>query len=104
MLTLSNLLSLLLLLLFCWYWWKARAVQERAFQAAKSHCEQMQVQLLDDSVFLSGFKLTRDASGMLRVQRTYSFEFTATGDSRYPGKVRMVGAKLAAIELAPHRI
>jgi len=103
MLSLSNLLSLLLLSLFCWYWWKARAVQERAFQAAKSHCERLQVQLLDDSVFLSGIKLVRDQRGMLRVQRTYGFEFTATGDNRYRGSIRMVGDRPGAIELAPHR-
>lgn len=86
------------------FWWQSQAVREIALQATRNHCAGMGVQLLDDSVVLRGFWLKRDAAGSLRVRRSYSFEFTSTGDERYHGGAVMLGARVETIQLAPHRL
>lgn len=87
-----------------WYWWRAHAVKEIALEAARSHCREMQVQLLDDTVVLRGFWFRRDAGGSLRLSRRYQFEFTATGDDRYHGYVLLQGIRVETVRLDTHRI
>lgn len=93
-----------LLLLGGYYLWRGQAVKEVALRAAREHCREMDVQLLDDSVVLRGLWCKRDAGGSLRLWRRYQFEFTATGDDRYQGRVLMLGARLEAVRLDTHRI
>lgn len=93
-----------LLVLGVYYWWRAHAVKEIALRAAREHCREMDVQLLDDSVVLRGLWAKRDAGGSLRLWRRYQFEFTATGDDRYQGRVLLLGARLEAVRLDTHRI
>lgn len=102
--TLTELSWIFLFGFAAWYWWKARAVKEVALRAAKQHCRQMDVMLLDEAVFLRGLWLKRDPQGRIRVWRRFLFEFSTTGEHRYTGRVIMLGWTVESIQLDPHRI
>jgi len=86
-----------------WYWWRALGTKERALSAARQACERADVLLLDQSVYLSGIGLQRDEHGRLKLRRRYTFEFTATGEGRYRGRIELVGQTPHSVEFEPHR-
>lgn len=97
-------LTLLFLIGFgAWYWWRGLAIKEMALRTARSACERADVDLLDQSVCLSGLGLKRDEQGRLRLRRTFSFDFTATGEGRYKGQVVLLGQRTESVEFEPHR-
>jgi len=104
MIELTDLFWLLALAGVGGYWWQSHAVKDMALQIVRKHCADFGVQLLDETVVLRGLWLRRGEGGGLRWWRSYLFEFTATGDDRYPGSVEMLGRRLLALELAPHRL
>ncbi|GAA5216319.1 DUF3301 domain-containing protein [Corallincola platygyrae] len=101
---LSSFFWLILLMLFAGYWWRSRAVKELALKAARAHCEQMNVQLLDYTAYQQKLRIRRGKDGKLHFLRIFQFEFSSMGEDRYIGRVEMLGNKLQHIELAPHRI
>lgn len=101
--TLGNLFWLFLAGFAAWYWWRAKAIKDFVLQAARRYCKTMDVELLDDAVYLRGLWFKRDNHGRLRVWRRFLFDFTATGDERYTGRVIMLGSKILHMELEPHR-
>lgn len=86
-----------------WYWWRALETKELALKAARRACERADVDLLDQSVCLSGLGVQRDRQGQLRLRRTFSFDFTATGESRYRGQVVLLGQRSESVVFEPHR-
>lgn len=104
MIELTDLFWLLGLAVIARYWWLAHAVKELALQATRKHCADLGVQLLDETVVLRGWWLRRDERGRVHGWRSFLFEFTATGDDRYPGSIEMLGKRVIAIQLAPHRL
>ena len=104
MIELSDLFWLLALAAVAAYWWNAHAVKEMALQSTRRRCAELDVQLLDETVVLSGLWLRRGDDGAVHWWRSYLFEFTSTGDDRYPGSVEMLGRRVIALQLAPHRL
>lgn len=104
MFELSDIALLLLFASAAYWWWRGYAMKEVALRAARMHCRSFDVQLLDESVVLRGLWLKRDAGGNPRVRRSYTFEFTSTGDERYHGCIVMLGAAVETIQLEPHRL
>ena len=100
---LTDIALIMLLAAGAYWWWRGYAVKEVALRAAREHCRSFDVQLLDESVVMRGLWLKRDASGTLRVRRSFTFEFTSTGDERYHGDVVMLGPRLEMVQLEPHR-
>lgn len=100
----QDLFIILALVLAGLFWWHDRGIKQRAFLYAKRKCDQIDVQLLDQNVRLSGLAITRKASGALAIKRTFSFEFTVTGEHRYSGKLTMVGNQLESLETDAHQI
>lgn len=86
------------------FWWNTLGVKPLALRAAQRHCEEMGVQLLDESIVFQRARLKRDRQGGLRVLRSFGFEFSTTGDARYRGRVELLGQRLLQVELEPHRI
>jgi len=60
--------------------------------------------MLDDYVAFKRLGWQRDRAGRLKITRTYSFEFTSTGDERYNGQVTMLGTAVDSFYLEPYRI
>ncbi len=102
-----NLFHLGLLLLgfaYASYFYSALRVREFALIAARRHCNDMKVQLLDQSVSANKIWLKRDGDGQLHVWRNYQFEFTSTGGERYFGNVITLGKQVIHIQLEAHRL
>jgi hypothetical protein len=69
---------------------------------ARAKCDELDIQLLDQTVVLRGFRLRRGTSqGFLLVTR-YSFEFSSTGERRYQGVMEFAGRKMIFCEIDPH--
>lgn len=101
--TLSTLFWLFAFGFVVWYWWRAKAIKDSVLGAAKNYCKKMDVMLLDDAVYLRGLWFKRDHNGRIRVWRRFLFDFTATGEERYTGRVIMLGQRIEHMELEPHR-
>ncbi len=86
-----------------YYWWSASGIREIALAATKFHCQNMDVQLLDECIVLNRLWFKRDEMRKIRVWRSYRFEFTSTGDSRYHGRIILLGSKILSIQLDPYR-
>lgn len=101
---LKDIILIILLVLFCWYWFDSQKIREIAFNAVKERCLLNEVQLIDSYVALNSFRLKRDESGKIGISRSFSFEFTSTGLERYNGTVLMSGARVLSIVMEPYRI
>ena len=96
---LSNLLWLAPVGLVFHYWWQSGNFKGRARDLAYKHCQELQLQLLDQSMVITGYWPTKNAYANFVMQRTYQFEFTSTGKRRYQGIIVLVGMQLNTIEL-----
>jgi hypothetical protein len=103
MFSLNHLILIGLVVLGVAYWWRSMGAREVALKAARRHCEQHALQLLDDSVVLRGIWLERDRNARLSVRRSYRFEFSATGAERYQGRIVTLGDRVQSVQLSPHR-
>jgi len=84
-------------------WLDSVRVRERALHAGRSACERYRVQFLDDTVAFARLRLARDEEGQLKIARTYTFEFSETGNNRRQGAIVMLGHELADLHLEPYR-
>ena len=100
----TTLLLLLLAGLFGGYWWQSGVYKGRARELATAHCQQLGLQLLDQSMVIVGFWPVRSASGRIEFRRRYQFEFSSIGDRRYQGKLVLVGMQLHSIALEPYKL
>lgn len=104
MFSLVNLLYLVLVGLGALYWWQSGLFKGRARQLAMEHCRQLDLQLLDQSMVITGFWPIRNSRGNLDFRRTYQFEFSSTGDRRYRGELILEGMALKSIDLEAYKI
>jgi hypothetical protein len=85
-------------------WADSLRARERAVQAGRSACERYQLQFLDDTVSFARMRLARDEEGQLKISRTYTFEFSDTGNNRRHGAIVMLGSEVADMHLEPYRM
>ena len=77
-----------------WLWLDSIKVREAAVAAAREACAVEGLMLLDDTVAIAGLKPVRDTDGRIRLQRSYEFEFSDTGDNRRKGSVVLLGRRV----------
>ena len=82
------------LVLLGWFWLDSLKVREAAVKAARAACDSDGVMLLDDTVAIAAIKPARDDQGHLKLQRTYDFEYSDTGDNRRKGSVVLLGQRV----------
>lgn len=104
MFSLVNLLWLALAGVLAIYWWQSGLYKGRARDLATAHCQQLGLQLLDQSMVIIGFWPMRSRAGSMVFRRSYQFEFSSTGDRRYQGKLVLEGTALKTIELEAYRL
>jgi hypothetical protein len=75
-------------------WLDSIKVREAAVAAAREACLAEGLMLLDDTVAITGVKPARNAEGRIRLQRSYDFEFSDTGDNRRKGSVVLLGRRV----------
>jgi len=85
-------------------WLDSLRARERALQAGRAACERYALQFLDDTVSFTRIRLGRDQDGQLRIARTYTFEFSDTGNNRRHGAIVMLGGELQDLQLEPYRV
>ena len=85
-------------------WLDSLRARERALRAGRAACERHALQFLDDTVSFARARLQRDEEGQLRIARTYTFEFSDTGNNRRHGAIVMLGGELADLQLEPYRL
>ena len=96
--------AIVLIVAGAWFWVDSLRARERALVAGRRACERYGVQLLDETVQFAKLRLARDEEGRLRLQRSYSFEFSDTGNNRRHGAIVMLGAELQDMQFEPYRI
>jgi len=104
MFSLANLLWLVLFGTAGLYLWRSGQFKGRARSLALNHCKQLELQLLDDSMVITGLWPVRSVAGSLVFRRTYRFEFASIGDRRYQGEIVMIGMQLVHIELETYKL
>jgi len=76
----------------------------RAREMASRYCQQLNLQLLDYSMVITGYWPVRNSTGNLVIRRTYQFEFTSTGERRYQGIIVLFGSQIKSIDLEAYII
>ena len=96
--------AIVLLAAGIFFWLDSLRARERALTAGRAACERYELQFLDDTVSVTRVRLGRDDEGQLRIARTYTFEFSDTGNNRRHGAIVMLGGELRDLQLEPSRI
>src|SRR5687768_635904 len=85
-------------------WVDSLRARERALEAGRAACRRHDLQFLDDTVSFTRVRLARDEEGQLKIRRTYTFEFSDTGNNRRHGAIVMLGGELQDLQLEPFRM
>jgi hypothetical protein len=85
-------------------WTDSLRARERAVRAGRSACERYELQFLDDTVSFARMRLARNDQGELRIARTYTFEFSDTGNNRRQGAIVMLGGEVQDLHLEPYPV
>jgi hypothetical protein len=96
--------AIILLIGGIFLWLDSLRVRERALKAGRAACQRYELQLLDETVSFARLRLGRDEDGQLKLARTYTFEFSDTGNNRRHGAIVMLGGELQDLQLEPFRI
>ena len=81
------------------FWLTSLKVREAAVRAARIACDSENLLLLDDTVAIRAIKLARNDEGHVRIQRTYDFEYSDTGDNRRKGSVVLIGSRVVVFNV-----
>lgn len=95
----TDLLVLLLFAATAWLWFDSLKARETAVAAARAACDSENLLLLDDTVAIVRIRLQRGRDGVLRIARSYAFEYSDTGNDRSVGRIVMHGHRVRVIEL-----
>ena len=82
-----------------WMWFDILKAREAAIRQVKTTCALEQLMLLDDTVAVSGMRFARDDEGRLKLQRSYDFEYTDTGNNRRKGSVVLLGHRVIMLNV-----
>ena len=85
-------------------WADSLRARERAVRAGRNACSRYSLQFLDDTVSFARMRLARDGEGRLKIARTYTFEFSDTGNNRRDGAIVMLGGDVQDLRLDPYRL
>jgi len=85
-------------------WADSLRARERAVRAGRDACARYGLQFLDDTVSFARLRLGRDSDGRVKIARTYTFEFSDTGNNRRDGAIVMLGGELQDLHLEPYRL
>ena len=85
-------------------WADSLRARERAVRAGRDACSRYGVQFLDETVSFARLRLARDSDGHVKIARTYTFEFSDTGNNRRDGAIVMLGGELQDLRLEPYRM
>ena len=85
-------------------WADSLRARERAVRAGRDACGRYGLQFLDETVSFTRMRLARDNEGHVKIARTYTFEFSDTGNNRRDGAIVMLGGELQDLQLEPYQL
>lgn len=91
--------SIIILCALAWLWFDSLQARAIGLRMARSACAADNLQLLDDTVAITGLTLARNDDGQLQLRRTYDFDFSDTGDNRRRGSVVLLGQKVVLVNV-----
>lgn len=68
---------------------------------AREACLAEGLLFLDDTVAIASLGYARDDSGHIKLKRSYTFEFSDTGNNRRTGSVVMLGRRVVLFNVGP---
>jgi len=95
----ETMICVILLLAALYAWQNALRARDLARALGHDLCAKAGVQLLDQSVSLSGVGFARNADGRLRLRRNYAFEISLDGRDRHRGGLQMLDGRLLSWSL-----
>jgi hypothetical protein len=96
--------AILAILAGIFFWTDSLRARERAVAAGRAACKRYDLLFLDDTVAFKRLRLSRNEDGELRIARTYTFEFSDTGNNRRQGAIVMLGARVMDLHLEPYPV
>jgi hypothetical protein len=99
-----EILALLAIALAGWILYEALRAREAAIRVTRDACKQQGLQLLDDTVQGVRLRFARDGEGVVRVRRSFVFDFSEDGVNRRAGSVVMLGGEVESMQLEPYRL
>ena len=90
----NSILVLIVLATVVWLWQLNLRYRELAIRLVKNVCTEMNLQLLDQTVALARFSLSRDTDGRIAGVRRYCFEVSSNGADRFSGSIILHGVRL----------
>ena len=96
--------AIILVIAGVFLWLDSLRARERAVQAGRAACKRYDLQFLDETVSFTRLRLARGEDGNLKIKRTYTFEFSDTGNNRRHGAIVMLGGELQEVQLEPFRM
>jgi hypothetical protein len=97
-------ITLFLLGALVWLWFDSMRARERALVLGKRTCERDGLIFLDETVECVSLGFARNEEGRMALRRTYSFEFSDTGNNRRNGSVVMLGGEVESLYTEPYLI
>ena len=94
----NSLFLLAVLAVIVWLWYDALRYREFTIQQCRKICNEMEFQLLDQTVALASLSLRRDPDNRLRLLRRYNFEISPDGTGRNNGYIVISGYRIVHIE------
>lgn len=96
--------TLFILAALVWLWFDSMRARERALASGKRACERDGLMFLDETVECVALGFARDGDGRMALRRTYSFEFSDTGNNRRNGSIVMLGGEVESLYTEPYLI
>ena len=78
-------------------WYEIFKTRERVIIHCQRVCKEARLQMLDQTVSVSAFRLAINRGIIPDLVRTYRFEYSISGDERLPGYVDMVNNRISSV-------
>jgi len=82
-----------------WLWWDSARAREQTLRRCQRLCNELNVQLLDQTAGLVRLSLGRGLAGHVQLRRRYGFEYSIDGADRWRGTATLLGQHIEGIHL-----
>ncbi|HET7371556.1 MAG TPA: DUF3301 domain-containing protein [Gammaproteobacteria bacterium] len=82
-----------------WLWNDTLVTRERVLRRCRRALDELNLQLLDETVAVRRVSLRRNRRGHIAIARSYQFEFSTDGRDRWPGRAVLLGHVLETLQI-----
>lgn len=81
------------------YWWRSSGQKDVAVSAARAYCKDRNLQLLDETLVFTRYRVERDSHRKRRLCRIYAFDYCPDGVDRLSGEIILSGYRVLRVIL-----